>query len=857
MTGRNSFTVRSCSILGASVLATLLFMASLPAFGQAGILDDSVSPPTRVGNAPVSPVLSSITTNFNGTPVDHGFIWFNAVIKVSGTVGPDPVTLAITGSSITFVANGTQYALPAPDGLVTISPAARKATTEFDETNHRWMTTVPSGLGGRIFLTGMAFPVSSAGLPGGINPVTWRGSFSSTGSGLSVEWRWSAAAYADFTDNYNALGVKPVDDNRASAYRSMDPAGTPETFKGLVVSGATGAGWPSFVGTRTRGHIIWIPICNIWSDPNNCGACGNVCPTPPNGIPICSGGICGVQCNPGYGNCDGVNVNGCESVLNTTWNCGVCGNVCPGGFVCMSGTCVGIICPPGQLLCNGICSDTSSDPNNCGDCGHVCPEGQLCVSGACQPPCGAGQTVCNGVCTVLGNDPNNCGACGNVCPGGQPCVNGACEPCPSGTILCGNACVNPNTNPENCGGCGIICPTGELCESGTCVTPGVAASCLPASAMSVLIQGTGASATVKAYVPYGSWSEPNTDIRLVPIEGAGSLVTIPTTKVVNSCASNSVTGVTVCTANTPDVYIITGSTIINTLTSGNDGTTQWFSGGGCQDCGVALNAATNKAIISMGYGGSNAAFQALNLSTNTFSAPYVVGTVTSENMSVDPVRNWVLSPNETGIYQILKMSPTASLHNNAVTPNSPPFFESAAEDCSTGIALATSEFTGDIYISDLTQSTFVPGAPGTWTAASQVQNFPEFVPLTAGTCGIGVVPGTHLGVVTGEFGGYKVGAIRLPSTSGVGIPAVQDWVIADIPNNPAGGYFDIGKDPHTVTVYKSPINGKAYALIADDTRTYIARIDLAALLAALRTGLHTVDPSVNLISSGILNFIPM
>ena len=45
-------------------------------------------------------------------------------------------------------------------------------------------------------------------------------------------------------------------------------------------------------------------------------------------------------------------------------------------------------------------------------------------------------------------------------------------------------------------------------------------------------------------------------------------------------------------------------------------------------------------------------------------------------------------------------------------------------------------------------------------------------------------------------------------------------------------------------------------MLANDTRTYIAWIDSAALLAALRSSRHMVDPSVNLIDGGILNFIP-
>ena len=64
------------------------------------------------------------------------------------------------------------------------------------------------------------------------------------------------------------------------------------------------------------------------------------------------------------------------------------------------------------------------------------------------------------------------------------------------------------------------------------------------------------------------------------------------------------------------------------------------------------------------------------------------------------------------------------MFNNNVTPF-PGEFDSAGEDCTTGIALATIEFTGNLFIADLTQAKFTPGTPGTWTdTASQVVNFP-------------------------------------------------------------------------------------------------------------------------------------
>jgi hypothetical protein len=191
---------------------------------------------------------SVIQSNFNGTPIHAGdTVWFSSVAKVSG-LGASPVTLRVVNAEIDFTANGVSYALPVPDVAITFSPTAATATTTFDASSNTWLTTVPTGLGGNVFLSGLALPVPS-GLPGGINPVTWKATFQSDTAGLSVNWQWAAAAYTQFGTDYSALGVKPVDDNHASAYQNSDHAGTPENFKTYVTGGARGGGGSNFTGS--------------------------------------------------------------------------------------------------------------------------------------------------------------------------------------------------------------------------------------------------------------------------------------------------------------------------------------------------------------------------------------------------------------------------------------------------------------------------------------------------------------------------------------------------------------------------------------------------------------------------------
>ena len=401
---------------------------------------------------------------------------------------------------------------------------------------------------------------------------------------------------------------------------------------------------------------------------------------------------------------------------------------------------------------------------------------------------------------------------------------------------------------------GTTCSALQVTHSST-----ITAACLPSSSLAVL-----SGSHVTAYVPNGYWEGGTTGIQAVSIEGGGSAISIPTTDVINSCSSNSVTGETVCVANNTHVYTITGTSVTNTLSDGANSSPS-FSGGSAQTTGVAINALTNTAVLGIGVASSpaRAGLQLLNLSNNSFGTPFASHTAISENMSVDPNRNLILSPNEESGYTLYKLDSVGNLSEFDSTIGIGSELDSAAEDCTTGIALSTVEFTGKLVIADLTQAVFTPPvAPstvGTWTAPNQVVNFPEFVSFAAGTDGISVAAGsTHLGIVSGEFGGNSFGAFQLPATSGSGTPAFVDYVQANLPNTPDGRAFSAGFDPHTITAYTSPNDGKAYGLMSDWNGgvNWVAVIDLQALMNAARTsGTHSVAPSVNLIANGIVRYV--
>jgi hypothetical protein len=229
--------------------ATNTIVASISAAGPLGI---------AILNVPSPGVNSSITANFNGTAVPSGdALWFSAVTKVFHLVS-SPVNIFIKNSTIAFTVNGTTTTVFVPNATLTFDPNATTATTTFDKSSNQWHTVVPSsGLAGNVFLDGQQLPLPN-GLPGGIKNVTWTATFSTDTPGITLNWQWAAAAYKSLdlncapdppgTVDLNCLGVKPVDDNKASQFQNSDHAGTPENSKTNVVGGATGGGGSNFTG---------------------------------------------------------------------------------------------------------------------------------------------------------------------------------------------------------------------------------------------------------------------------------------------------------------------------------------------------------------------------------------------------------------------------------------------------------------------------------------------------------------------------------------------------------------------------------------------------------------------------------
>ena len=95
------------------------------------------------------------------------------------------------------------------------------------------------------------------------------------------------------------------------------------------------SGWADCDGNANDGCET-----NVTNDPRNCGGCGVVCPNEQNGTGACSNGQCVLMCFTPYADCDRNYLNGCETnVGSDPNNCGACGVVCPTGHACQAGAC--------------------------------------------------------------------------------------------------------------------------------------------------------------------------------------------------------------------------------------------------------------------------------------------------------------------------------------------------------------------------------------------------------------------------------------------------------------------------------------------------------------------------------------
>ena len=233
---------------------------------------------------------------------------------------------------------------------------------------------------------------------------------------------------------------------------------------------------------------------DLQSSAAHCGACGNACSLP-NAAPTCVAGACvTTRCSTGYGDCDGVTTNGCETDLRTTTgHCGACGAACNLANAvpaCVTGSCRVTSCVLGYGDCDGAAGngceiDVRSAVAHCGRCGNACPTPPnataTCASGGCGFTCNAGYTNCGGACVDVRTNASHCGACGRACTMNLVCAAGACVQ---------RSCAGSPTPP----GCGFVTIAGGTFTMGSNIN-------------------CSTSSTDPACVYYGSPSMPSVTVR--------------------------------------------------------------------------------------------------------------------------------------------------------------------------------------------------------------------------------------------------------------------------------------------------------------------------------------------------------
>ncbi|MBN1771023.1 MAG: hypothetical protein JXB32_07180 [Deltaproteobacteria bacterium] len=145
----------------------------------------------------------------------------------------------------------------------------------------------------------------------------------------------------------------------------------------------------------------------------NCGTCGRTCDLA-NASESCATGSCVLgTCYSGWGNCNGVASDGCEASLTSLTNCGACGVPCSlpnASESCATGTCVLSSCSSGWGNCNGVTSDgCETSLNTSTSCGTSCSSitncttlphvsSTSCSSGSCViSDCLSGYAECDNV----------------------------------------------------------------------------------------------------------------------------------------------------------------------------------------------------------------------------------------------------------------------------------------------------------------------------------------------------------------------------------------------------------------------------------------------------------------------------
>jgi len=187
----------------------------------------------------------SISSGFNSSSLSAGtYIWFH--IEIGGIQGAPntPFHVGLANSSIRFSDGSTNYNLPVPNADILFSATATSESYSYSPTTGYQIIIPLSSISNEMFVDGVPFLVPAGGLPGGVSPVEWIGTFTSDVSGLSLDWQWSAAAYTSFSADPNDLGIQVI-------HTGGVHSGVPNNYTSYVTSGARSSGGSNYSGSNS------------------------------------------------------------------------------------------------------------------------------------------------------------------------------------------------------------------------------------------------------------------------------------------------------------------------------------------------------------------------------------------------------------------------------------------------------------------------------------------------------------------------------------------------------------------------------------------------------------------------------
>ena len=239
------------------------------------------------------------------------------------------------------------------------------------------------------------------------------------------------------------------------------------------ISGTGGTGLGGFGGTAATGGgggcLSTQKLCggkcvSKTSSLYGCTATGcTPCGAFENATAVCKSSACSPLCKSGFGDCDKVASNGCESAVSDVANCGACGKACSTANAsttqCTNAKCAPV-CNPGFGNCttpsstlpdNGCETNLNTSKSHCGGCGDSCTAGLTCANGRCGCSTSTQCEGLTGVKNAICNPATRLCSCeGKLCVQGEVCIK------------------DTGTNRCSCG-LGAACTAGQTCIDGKCV----------------------------------------------------------------------------------------------------------------------------------------------------------------------------------------------------------------------------------------------------------------------------------------------------------------------------------------------------------------------------------------------------